>query len=157
MAGVNFDNPILDGLNNGRTVAIYLSGPISYNPEAASAIFEREEARLIDYLPPSLIGKISVINPTKFPAPTRHPSWSDWMRLCITKLPLASAVLFLEGWPRSKGAIVEMEVANSLSIPCYLNLDHLIRDLVTFFQNEDLPAGGLIPTLLKSSNIKFTP
>ncbi len=51
-----------------------------------------------------------------------EPDWTDYMRRCISELANCTHILFLDGWPNSRGATTEFYIAKALEIPCYFSL-----------------------------------
>lgn len=97
---------------------IYISGPISADPEgveAALAKFAKVDADL------KAAGYI-----TANPAATKYSTegmderavWQLYMRSAIRQVTTAGGVALLPGWQSSPGAILEVFIANNLGIEC---------------------------------------
>ena len=92
---------------------IYISGPISGLPagnyesflEAEDAITEKGH---------------EAINPHKV---CQHMtgSWLDYMRADIKALMDADAILLIDGWSDSRGAVVELQIAAMLGLRVFFN------------------------------------
>tara|TARA_Y100000310_G_C20553780_1_gene749479 strand:- start:23 stop:346 length:324 start_codon:yes stop_codon:yes gene_type:complete len=89
-------------------VKVYLSGPISDNPEAVELFEEGEQDVLLwaeEVLNPMVLGEVE--------------EWPLVMREAITLMLEADAVYMLRGWGASKGAILERFLAQELEIPVF--------------------------------------
>ncbi len=87
---------------------IYVAGPMTGFPGSNYAAFDAEAARL------RALG-YHVENPAESPAPPCG-SWEGWMRLAIAQLVTCDAVATLPGWVKSRGACIEVGLAQQLSI-----------------------------------------
>jgi hypothetical protein len=116
---------------------VYLSGPITGMRDHNRRNFSKAQKKIEE----TLTGQkpLQIINPNKlaeivefqFSGKNRNlyhvikPQWSDYMRYCIENLVHASCVYFLKGWEKSKGAMLERHIAETLAIPCVENTDEL--------------------------------
>lgn len=48
-------------------------------------------------------------------------TWQNAMKICISKLATADAVVLLDNWEQSKGAKIEKQLADDLDIPTFNN------------------------------------
>ena len=87
---------------------VYLSGPISENPDAFE-LFADAEADVIAWAD-------EVINPMVLGV---EEDWSLVMREAITLMMKADAIYMLRGWGASKGAILERFLAQELDMPVF--------------------------------------
>ena len=87
---------------------VYLSGPISNNPEATEQ-FEGAEQSV-------LVWADEVLNPMIF---GENEEWAWVMREALTLMLEADAIYMLRGWGASKGAILERFLAQELEIPVF--------------------------------------
>ncbi len=121
---------------------VYISGPISgIKDDNAPAFFEAEEelAFLFSDGP-----NFQVVNPIRLAESVREsfkdiskvlkkeiePEWEDYMRRCIAELSNCTHVLFLDGWGKSRGALVEFYIASVLQIPCFFSLSEMQEKLL---------------------------
>lgn len=87
---------------------IYLSGPITGMPDYRLKFEDAaRNMRAAGY---------SVLNPCDFDG---GYDWPSWMRICIARMLEANGVAYLPGWQYSKGAQVEIALAQELGIPVY--------------------------------------
>lgn len=92
---------------------IYLSGPISgRSPAEAKAHFSNAET-LVRWSCPKYC---YVSNPTNLP---EGWTWNDYMRAGIRELLICDAILMLDGWNTSAGAVIEKDLAQKLGIKVY--------------------------------------
>lgn len=97
---------------------IYISGPITGR--------EKDECRLHFATVESNIRGRACANGLEFaffnPTSLRldhleAPKWSDYMKACITELVKCDGIAVLAGWEQSRGARIEIKLADSLGIP----------------------------------------
>lgn len=88
---------------------VYIAGPMTDLPDfnypafnAAAAILRRA-------------GHF-VENPAENDPPNADPTWADWMRLALTQMLRCQAVLLLDGWQGSRGAVIEARMATALGL-----------------------------------------
>ena len=90
---------------------IYISGPISGNPDFAEQFAkaaETIEARGYEYINPAELGKV-----------LPDASWRDYMAVCRQLVPMADAITFLKGWQGSNGARREKHTAEVWGLKLY--------------------------------------
>jgi hypothetical protein len=94
---------------------IYLCGPVSRRPlqEVAPHFFtvEQEIRRKAN------AGAVSVCtsNPVRFCAPDLE--WHEALKICVGELVGCGGVALLQGWEQSRGATLELKLAQDLHIP----------------------------------------
>ncbi|MDR0878960.1 MAG: DUF4406 domain-containing protein [Treponema sp.] len=135
---------------------IYLAGPVSGRPreeymlhfdDAAGEIRRRIAANKLD---------ITVFNPAGYCEGVVEDGspWHVYMRACIEKLARCDGIGLLQGWERSRGALLEHELACTLKIPVvyveapvdFLTLSHPFEEeLINYFaaRFSRLQAGGV--------------
>ena len=86
---------------------IYISGPMTGLPENNYTAFHAAERALTEH-------GHDVINPAR-PAPSDW-TWLDFMRRAVRDLSTADAVATLPGWPQSRGARAEVDLARGLGL-----------------------------------------
>ena len=92
---------------------IYLSGPISGRSSAeAKAHFSNAE----DLVRRSNLTYCYISNPTNLP---EGWTWNAYMRAGIRELLICDAILMLDGWQNSKGALIEKDLAEKLGLKVY--------------------------------------
>lgn len=92
---------------------IYISGPITGHDNAEAEFSQAELAIKAAGFEP--------INPFTVCKHMRHgkATWTDYMRKDIAALMSADVVYRLRGWQNSKGANIEVDIANRLGIPLF--------------------------------------
>lgn len=66
-----------------------------------------------------------------------NPEWDDYMKRTVRMLLECDGAIFLQGWPQSKGARVEMDVAIDLGYPIYQFMqDELLTQLIPLCRPE---------------------
>jgi len=87
---------------------VYLSGPMTGIPELNYPAFNAATKHL------EALG-LHVFNPATLP---EMASWEDYMRADVEILAKkCRALVYLNGWDNSKGAITEVYLANALNMP----------------------------------------
>lgn len=86
---------------------IYISGKITGEPNA-TFIFETAEKKLSDK-------GFSVVNPMKLPH-NHDKNYISYMREDIRALCECGTIFMLNNWHKSKGAAMELHIANLLNI-----------------------------------------
>jgi hypothetical protein len=89
--------------------ALYLCGPMSGLPDSNYPAFHLH-ARLLRGL------GYHVENPAENPPPPGR-TWEGYMRMSIKQLVDCDGIATLSGWQQSRGATIEVELAESLEIP----------------------------------------
>lgn len=90
---------------------IYISGPISGNPDFAEQFAKAAEtikARGYEYINPAELGKV-----------LPDAAWRDYIDICRQLVPKADAITFLKGWKGSNGARIESEEARIWGLQLY--------------------------------------
>lgn len=96
---------------------VYIAGPMTGLPEFNFPEFFRAQAYLE-------VRGFDVLNPARRPA-VDGESWASCLRKALRDVLDADAVALLPGWETSRGAVLEVNVAASLGMPCQpLNLFH---------------------------------
>lgn len=93
----------------------YLSGPMTGLADLNKAAFFEAEERL------TTLG-YRVANPARMQGP-EDASWEWWMRCALTQLLTCQAIVMLPGWENSRGAKLELFIAEQLGIAVYFWLD----------------------------------
>ena len=89
---------------------LYLSGPMSGYPNFNREAFYSAEQELVD-------AGYQVVSPARLRVHAEgEPTWLDWMRPALQLMLEADAVAMLPGWEESRGANVELKLANQLGI-----------------------------------------
>jgi len=90
---------------------IYLCGPVTGRPlEEARQHFNSVSQKIC-----AGHGGIYIRNPMQFCPPVI--GWHEAMRLCISEMFRSDGIALLQGWQRSKGANLELELAYQVHIP----------------------------------------
>ena len=87
---------------------VYLAGAMSGLPEFNYPAFNAEAARI------RALG-YDVENPAEN-TPPPCGTWQGWMRLSLRQMLTCDAVAMLPGWGKSKGALIEYNLAKSLGM-----------------------------------------
>jgi hypothetical protein len=98
---------------------IYLSGPISRRSEkeyplhfykAADDIYRRAALENLE---------INIFNPVHYCKETVRDGapWHEYMRRCVSLLAGCDGIALLQGWENSRGARLELNLADALKIP----------------------------------------
>lgn len=90
-----------------KRMRVYLSGPVSHMPDLNRAAFAEAQAALE-------AAGYEVINPLNLSGAT---DWHVCMREDIKALMDCDAVAVLDGWERSRGAKIEVNLATRLDMP----------------------------------------
>jgi hypothetical protein len=118
---------------------IYLAGPISGRPseeyvlhfdDVAGELRRRIAADSLD---------IAVFNPVGYcdGVVDDGSPWHVYMRACIAQLATCDGIGLLQGWDKSRGALLELNTAIQLNIPVvYIEPPLSAFDLYTFFGND---------------------
>jgi len=96
-------------------MTLYLSGPMTGYVDFNYPAFNAEAARL------RALGW-TVENPAENP---KQDSWEAYMRQAITQMMRCDRVAVLPGWERSRGANVEVDLADQLGM--YVGLSSAIK------------------------------
>ena len=93
------------------TPRLYISGPMTGLPDYNRPAFNSTALQLRR-------AGYEVVNPVDNGLPESSP-WHHHMRADIGLLMRCDAVAWLPGWHQSKGAKIEIELANKLLMPCH--------------------------------------
>lgn len=93
-------------MEGGSVNRIYVAGPMSGLPEFNYPAFNAEAARL------RALGW-HVENPAENPEQT---CWENYLRLGIAQLVTCHIIALLPGWTRSRGAQLEVDIAQQIGI-----------------------------------------
>ena len=96
-------------MNQIKEQIIYIAGPIT-GVDGYKKKFDEVEFEL------RLAGK-TVLNPATLPLGLK--SHASYLRICLPMLDECDAVLFLQGWRKSKGALTEYARARIKGMACY--------------------------------------
>jgi hypothetical protein len=103
---------------------VYISGPISGLPDGNRDAFEGAAFQLRYH-------GFEAINPHEIgDAIPKHPeqiSWADYMRADLKAMMDADALLSLDGWAGSRGALLELDICRQLGIPVFTNMSALLE------------------------------
>jgi len=97
---------------------LYLSGPMTGQPEFNFPAFHAEAARL------RCLG-YDVVNPAEL-NPNPGAAWHDCMRRDLAALLTCDAIALMPGWQKSSGAHLEMHVAHRVGMDILTTQD--LRD-----------------------------
>lgn len=90
--------------------SLYIAGPMTGIPEYNYPAFFEAEARLAE-------AGYHVINPARIPGCQETWKWDQWMRESIKHLIRADGLALLPRWSKSRGAVVECQLAVGLDMP----------------------------------------
>lgn len=94
---------------------LYLSGPITGKPDGNRAAFDNAARALHECghqpINPHIVGELVE---AEFGNIT--PEWADYMRADIAELMACDAVATLPGWVESRGACIEVHLAQALGM-----------------------------------------
>ena len=94
---------------------IYLAGPVSGRErEEVAQHFYSVESKLMRVAQESNV-YIHTLNPIRF-CPNLH-DWHGEMRICVGELIHCHGIALLQGWQQSRGATLELKLAQDLHIP----------------------------------------
>jgi len=95
--------------------SIYIAGPVTGRPwKEAAAQFSAAEKRIRAAAAGSKT-EIFTLNPTDFCRPDYD--WLTAMRACVCQVASCHGIALLQGWQRSRGATLELKLAQDLHIP----------------------------------------
>jgi hypothetical protein len=114
---------------------IYISGPITGIKNNNRDAFYGMEKLIKDHMDRIKdVAPYEIINPIRIACEVDYekrfeqfpPKWEDYMRACIKELCRATAIIFLPGSEKSKGAKIEKMVAEKLGIREHKFIDDVI-------------------------------
>ena len=91
---------------------VYISGPITGHDD----YMERFEATE-QYIKNKFGDNIEVVNPAKVNSMLPKMTWKQYMKICLTILPMCDYIYMMEGWEHSTGACIEYGYALASGIP----------------------------------------
>lgn len=116
---------------------IYIAGKVTGEPFRETAIkFEKayNEIKGIGFdaiVPLELVQDYLNEHPEKIDLPEKE-LWQLAMKLCISQMVECDAVLLLDDWTQSKGALMESQLALDLGIPRFTEINQIVKH----FNNE---------------------
>jgi nucleoside 2-deoxyribosyltransferase len=123
---------ILDGIKPKLVDGIYLAGPMTNQPAWNYPRFNEVARKLRD-------AGFDVFNPAETDGGSTDKGWNFYMREAIAGMMQCKSVALLEGWQKSKGARIELGLAQSLGMevcevrdiimPPYIALDDYRLDV----------------------------
>jgi hypothetical protein len=99
---------------------VYLSGPVSGRPEKEySEHFYRAGGEIRRRAAADRPGMIAAFNPVPYRKAKTEPGapWHECMRYCVSRLAQCDGIALLQGWENSRGARLELDLADKLKIP----------------------------------------
>ena len=94
---------------------IYICGPVTGRPyKEAKAHFSGVVKRIYEAANSNKVN-VMVRNPMHFCPP--DSGWHEAMTFCVRKLSQCHGIALLQGWQKSKGAALELKLAQDLHIP----------------------------------------
>ncbi len=108
-----------------RDVFVYLSGPIS--PKNGKSVEENVAAALVVYLECLKRGVLAFCPHLSaiFPSAWTAVTYDEWMEADYAIIDRCTHVLMLDGWKKSKGAIMERTYAELAGKPIVYGLDEI--------------------------------
>ena len=91
---------------------IYVSGPMTGLPEKNFPAFMKASIKL-------RAKNYRVVNPAELNIGEPRSTWEECLRRDIKELMRCGAVATLVGWKKSKGALLEVNIAKSLNWPVH--------------------------------------
>ena len=107
-------NDVIPPLYRQRKPKVYISGPMTGIPEENRPEFERME-KLLDGMG---------VNPHKLDH-NHGKTREEYMRVDLKALLCCDAILLLDGWERSHGALVELDTAIAAGITVYRTVEEI--------------------------------
>lgn len=86
---------------------VYIAGKITDN-ENYKEEFEKVKEKMGE--------RFTVLNPAELP---EGMSKADYMRICFSMIDVADVVVFIEGWVRSEGAMLEHKYCEYIGKPIF--------------------------------------
>lgn len=94
------------------TITVMLCGPMTGLPDWNFPAFHRA-AKIIK------ARGYRVLNPAETDGGSTDKPWTHYMRHSLSLLVRADAVVVLEGWEKSRGATIEVDLARALEMPIF--------------------------------------
>jgi hypothetical protein len=104
----------LDSIHFDHDLTYYISGPMSGYPEFNYPAFNQAEIDLAEQ-------DVRTVNPTNcfVGEPLGSRDYTEYLRAAFRMLLMAEGIIMLRGWPESKGARAELDIAMDLKMPVY--------------------------------------
>ena len=115
---------------------LYISGPMTGIPNNNREAFLECEKRLID----DGFNPENIVNPAKLDEDDVRKSWEDYLRRDLKILLDCQAIILLDGWHRSHGALLEFQLASRLDMKWFFYDNYLAgmyKDHPIFGGNND--------------------
>jgi hypothetical protein len=98
---------------------VYLSGPVSGRPEKEYFAHFRGVADEISRRAAAEGLEVNTFNPVPYCKVRVEPGapWHEYLRRCVSRLALCDGIALLQGWEASRGARLELDLADKLKIP----------------------------------------
>ena len=93
--------------------SVYIAGPMTGLPQHNYPSFMEMENHL------RKMGYDNILNPARIADGDTTKPYSFYIRESLKMISKADFVIFLKGWEKSKGAVLEKHCADSMGIPCY--------------------------------------
>lgn len=124
---INFNKPM-----------IYVSGPMSNIPNKNHELFcdVSWKLRKLGY---------RVVNPAENDFGSTHRTWAWYMKLDLGNVVKCHAIAVLPDWEKSRGAVIEIAMAERLEIPIF-NYESILEE---GFKNPILPIVEVVAYLKK--------
>ena len=104
---------------------IYISGPISHDPNHEVAFTNAEE--YLKYLGYEVVNPVDIPD-SEFNGPDRDVQrWHYFMKESIKLLMCCDQIYMLEGWEESRGARLEQKIAMELAMPRMFETEDIDR------------------------------
>lgn len=100
----------------------YISGPMTGYPEYNYPYFNTVKLRL-QYLGFKVVSPVDIEPVERTPGMSEDIFWSRCIERCVKMMDECDAIILLSGWPKSKGARLELTLALERSWPIYYYLD----------------------------------
>lgn len=100
-------------MSNDEPTKVYVAGPMTGYPDFNYPAFDAAERALLDH-------GYGVFNPTRaeeFNDTGKSQEWAWYMRHALRMVVSADALAILPGWEDSRGARLEVQVAQALGMP----------------------------------------
>lgn len=108
---------------------IYIAGKVTGEDRAECTAKFQKAQEAIEALGFEAINPLQVVGDWQTP-------WNKAMRMCIAKITECDAIAMLPDWSRSKGAIIEWDIAKHLEIPQFRVSTHGLNDLKSHVWNS---------------------